>query len=244
MELPSIPLSKFEMMQELPFASDTNQTLFKRTRISVPIVSIKFIKNLKKGEMHSIALRTRRPPKITTAVVKADELGSPSSHPQFSTSIDPSDCEAFATPTAYISLTFALEHDLKAASSMLQDFKVRIHQETRRVSQLTSSLTIPSHHLPLPDSSLNGLLLRAETEAEDDSFQIQYALECLLKHGLLRQSDVEDLLEKLLDLYRWGEGDTPSRELEDLVVYFPPVHRCNRGFEAFQKVCACFPNDR
>jgi hypothetical protein len=206
-------------------------------RISVPIVTIRFIEILKRGENHCLALRTKTPPKVTKSVTDIEVHRERDR--QFHTSVDPSNCEAFASPTAFLCLMFASENDFRATSGKLRDFKVKMRPETLLVSQRmeVSSQALMSHCLPSLDSSMRNLLSRAESQTGDDGFQIQYALECLLKHGLLRQCDVQELLEMLLDLFILGRIEKPSRCLEGLVVQFPSVDRCNHGSEAFQQVC-------
>jgi hypothetical protein len=209
-------------------------------RITVPIVSIKHMYILQEGGRHFLALRTRRPPHVTKSdaqvwlslMARFDELNR-----QFHTATDPSACEAFAAPTGRFCLKFTSESTFRDARKSLQAFKISIRPHTRIVSSVQSpSLNTPSHRLPTL-SSLQEVLSRIAEEAGDSSFRVQYALECLLKHGLLREHDVVPLLKKLLQLVRWDECGMPSRELDDMVARHPPVHRCNRGYEVHEEVC-------
>ena len=207
-------------------------------RISVPIVSIKHVKTLREGDRHCLALRTRRPPRVTKSeaqhlidlILKYDDKER-----QFYTTVDPSDCEAFGSPTAMFCLKFHSERAFRDTLDELRKFKLRMRPEPLIVAQVPQH-TAPSHLLP-ETSSLKAVLSEISSEAQDDTFEVQYALESLLRHGLLRRNNVEVLLRMLLDLYRWRECDTPSSELHQLVELYPAVHQCNRGCEAFQRVC-------
>lgn len=99
----------------------------------------------------------------------------------------------------------------------------------------------PPHHLPKLHKDTDFLFpLSLDDLAKDDDseFRIQYALECLLRHGNLRAADVSELLKKLQELRKWGASGKISQELDDLVKELPAVHRCNDGTLALSKVCS------
>lgn len=98
-----------------------------------------------------------------------------------------------------------------------------------------------SHRLPRIQEDTKFLFpmsLDEVTQAEDNEFRIQYALECLLRHGNLRSADVPDLLQKLRDLRKWNVAGKLSHELDALVKEMPAAHRCNDGTLALAKVTA------
>lgn len=97
-----------------------------------------------------------------------------------------------------------------------------------------------SHRLPAisPQTGfLFPLSLEDVAAANDSPFRIQYALECLLRHGHLRAADVTKLLQNLRTLFKWGMIESYSDELDALVRALPAVHRCNDGTTALAKVC-------
>ena len=101
-----------------------------------------------------------------------------------------------------------------------------------------------SHHLPRLHKTSKFLFpisLDDVTKSEDSEFRIQYALECLLRHGHLRAADVSELLQKLRDLRKWEVAGKYSEELDALVKELPAVHRCNDGTLALSKVLPLSP---
>lgn len=201
-------------------------------RVSVPITSIKSVKIMQAQGHHFLALRTCRPPLITESQA-IDLMDMHASEERtFTTTIDPSSDAAFSSPTAHFCLHFASEHHFREALGALQAFKLHLRRDVIQVSTQASKLTTTSHFLPDTSSlarSLKGL-------SDRDSFGVQYSLECLIKHCLLRSEDVCHLLDRLRNLYQWGESDTPMNELDILVDKYPPVHRCNTGCEAYTEV--------
>lgn len=86
-------------------------------------------------------------------------------------------------------------------------------------------------HLPLAPLTKEVL-----SEAGDEDFCVQYALEVLLWHGNLRSGDIEVLLEKLVDLWKFREVRSSSAELDALTEELPFADNCNDGTEALKRV--------
>jgi hypothetical protein len=123
--------------------------------------------------------------------------------------------------------------------------QAQIHKNPWTVASTVASRhnDIPiSHQLPpIHDDSgfLFPLTLQDILDAGDSEFRVEYALECLLRHGHLRAADVGKLLQTLRTLLQWGMISRYPDELDALVRELPGVHRCNDGTMALAKVCAC-----
>ena len=119
--------------------------------------------------------------------------------------------------------------------------RLQIHKKLIVLAREPSrhATTIP-HHLPKVHREHHFLFpLTSEDvqNAGDSEFRIQYALECLLRHGHLRAASISKLLEYLRHLQRWKVCGKYSEELEALVRELPAVYRCNDGTLALSKVC-------
>lgn len=208
------------------------------SRISIDLKSMKHMCTMKDQGSSSVfflALRTRRPPKVEKETV--DVLGRESTE----ASLDPSGNQAFACPTSYVCLKFSSDMDFRATLAMLKEFvwSKKVKRGTYTVSKTPSRHTAISHMLPtehLHPDILYPLTAQGIRDAGDSVVRILYALECLLRHGNLRVADIQNILQKLLDLSRLGKLQSVSKELENLVDSLCAVHHCNNGDEALRKV--------
>jgi hypothetical protein len=132
---------------------------------------------------------------------------------------------------------------IKLLFAFFPDFRqAQIHKNPWTVSSFVASRhsEIPiSHQLPPIHEDfgfLFPLTLQDILDVGDSEFRVEYALECLLRHGHLRAADVSKLLQTLRTLLQWGIISRYSDDLDALVRELPGVHRCNDGTIALAKV--------
>eukprot|EP00892_Ulva_mutabilis_P008486 jgi/Ulvmu1/6009/UM026_0135.1 len=196
-------------------------------------------------QQHCIALRLRRPPTINAtpapdlepdnpdifdeAIAKIREAAAADDPAAFSRAVDPSTCEAFASPTAWLCLHFDQPCTFHTVKAMLGDFKVRFADlltVTMQGSQHAMVCGGISHELPQTLAPLTEADVRA---AGDSGIGICYLLDLLLVHGHLRAADVPTVLSMLRNLRAWGFLRSYREFLHSMAEEAPPFHRCNDG---------------
>ena len=196
-----------------------------------------------------LALRLRRPPTLSTALAPAevncliDEAlaairdANPADTP-FARSTDFTDCEAFASPTAWVCLHFDTGDGFGVAEATLQGFKIRTGDTLAVCMHGSRHATIcngVSHELP---PTLRPLTEGDLTAAGDSGFAISFLLDLLLVHGHLRAADVPSVLRMLRCLQKWGHIRGFSELLGSIAEEAADYHRCNDGDTVLARVCA------
>lgn len=210
-----------------------------KRRVSIDLCSIRHVCTMREGGSGGgfvLAMRTRRPPRVENVDVSHDrEI--------VKTALDPSGIQAFACPTSHLCLKFACDTDFRETSATIKEFiwTRKVKKDTYTLSETPSRHNFMriSHEFPPAPRHID--LLQPLTAdiircAGDSAIRILYALEGLMKHGNLRVADVPHLLQKLLDLFRMGELESFSKELEALIDRLFAVHHCNCGDEALSQV--------
>eukprot|EP00892_Ulva_mutabilis_P008489 jgi/Ulvmu1/6011/UM026_0137.1 len=183
--------------------------------VAVDLRTIKHIKTLKvSNRPPCLALRLRRPPHL-----EGNFQGT-----------DPSQCEAFASPTAYLCLSFHNARDCSATEKALKKFQLRVHREilavTMHGSQHASVCGGISHRLP---HDLAPLTPDDLADAGESEYEVSFLLDLLLRHGHLRAADVPAVLGMLRCLYAWGDVKGYSEYLYEAADGLPAFHRGNDG---------------